>query len=557
MSYIPSTSSFIGASTREVHVGNVPNAYPTMEAALAAVAALSPPPSSTLPVAIIVHAGTYSPASAAWQIPSYVSVVGVSGSTTTFLSATYDLFSVQGDSVFFGNFHISGQNNPALAAFRLNGHSYVNIDNVGMWNGGSSSQKFVAQTGSTWTQHSITNCFYDSGVTTSYVCEFLNTSGSPRFCDVEIDAMFGDTWSAGASGGGFYLSNVQDVRFKNSKIRTAAGSTGIRLVVSGSWVEIDTVTSVLQGGSYGNLFNGDAGTLARMAYCDGTTGGSATIVVVGGLTGPQGIQGNPGVPGPAGPSSGLTTAYDLDLSTLTPATYNTDGIKTIDGRAAWRLFNSNHGQLIALNDGTHAGLYTRDSTYPASNYGTGYDGPRWTVGLFDVAGLSPRYPIEQWVWYMFSQPHVPNANYEFAYFGISLLPGADVDTGHNVPVIESARGYSTGLTTITEWQKTSTVVSNPSGVTPPLTTDDVYVFRILPGGSIEIYSGASVAGAWPTIGSLSYCGQVHYFNPVQGFASEAQALNAAWQWAAVFSCASSNAAGNSDMLLKKFKAAYR
>jgi hypothetical protein len=245
------------------------------------------------------------------------------------------------------------------------------------------------------------------------------------------------------------------------------------------------------------------------------------------------------------------------LSTLAPATFNTDGIKTLDSRAAWRLKNSANGQLIALNDGTHAGLYTRCSTFNSVNYGTTYNGPRWVVGLNDLCGLPPRDCVEQWVWYMFSQPHTPNANYEYAYFGIAALPGADTDTAHVIPVFELARGYSNALATIAEWQKDSTVNQAPAGTTLPLVTDDVYAFRILANMEIEAYSGISSAGAWPNITALRYVGRARYFSAVQGYLTDAPAVAQSFQWAAVFSVAQSNTVGASDSLLKKIKVLYR
>lgn len=548
---------FVSPNTREIHVGDIADCLPTMEAALAAVALLDPAPSASNPVSIVVHSGSYSPASEAWAIPAYVAINGAEGSWVAFSSDTYDLFSVQGDGVNFNNFHILASTNAARTAFLFNGHSFVNIDKVGMWGGAGKLQRFIYQTGSTWHQHSISNCFYDSGIVTGNVVEFNNT-GSNRFVDVEIEALFGDSWSAGASGFGFYLNNVQDVRFKNCKIRTASASTCVRLVGAGSWVELDTVTSVIFTGSYGKLFNGDAGTSARIAYCDGQTAGSATITTVGGLTGPDGPQGPPGPVGnvgPGGPAVGLTTALDLDLAAQTQASFTTDGTKTIAGINAFRLSNSNHGQNIALNNG--AGLYTRCSTFNSVNYGTTYNGPRWTVGLKDLTGVDLRDAIEQWVMFMFSQPHTPNANYEYAYLGLSVLPGADSDTNHSQPVVELGRGFSTSLGTLVEWQSGATVNQNPAGCSVPATTDDVYAFRILNNKRIETYCGQSSDGAWPSINNLKFVAAADYWSATQGFSTTQNAHATSLQWAAVLSTAQSNTVGASDLLLKKLKVLYR
>lgn len=549
---VTGASKFLSPSTREIHVGNVANAYATLEAALVAVDNLVPAASSANPVAVIVHPGEYTPANTL-VIKSGVGIIGVDGGLVG-ISGAFDIFSIAGDDVYFANFHSITANAPSTFVFKCNDHNYINISNVGQWRNGTNIQGFLEQVGSGWHQLSMGRCLVDSRVVNTFAIRLI--ANTARYVDVEIDDCFIDAWYAGASGGCFEVQFCQDLRFFKSKIRCAPSGTGVAVSGAGAWIEMQAVAGVKADGSYGNLLNVGAGASARYAYCDGTTTGAGTITVIGGSTVP-GPPGPAGPQGPAGPAAGLTTAYDLDLSTLAAATYNSDGVKTLDGRAAWRLKNAANGQLIALNDGTHAGLYTRCSTFNSTNYGTGYNGPRWVIGLNDLCGVNPRDCTEQWVLYMFSQPHVPNANYEYAYFGISALPGADTDTNHSTSVFELARGYSNGLTTIAEWQKDSTVNQAPSGTTLPLTTDDVYAFRILANDTIEAYSGASVAGAFPAVTALRYVGRAKYLTQVQGYVTDGPVRDQNFQWAAVLSIAQSNTVGASDMLLKKIKILYR
>ena len=554
------SSAFVSPSTREIHVGDVPNAYATMELALAAASALAVPVSQAHPLTIVVHPGDYSPAAGPWAIPAGLGVVGTDGGLVGFSSAD-DIFDIQGDTVFFSDFHVRATHAPTKAIFRCNGHNYINISNVGLWRNGNNIQLYLVQSGNAWVQMSLGNCLIDA-YGGGYSCTFTNTSGAARYVDVEISNVFADAWNASSSGGIFQVQGCQDFRIKNSKIRVGSGGHGISLekfgVTGTPWVELFSVTSILQGASVGELLKTEAGTDARWAFCDGARTIGGTITVVGNGTADPGPQGPAGPTGPAGPASGLTTAYDLDLSTMGgPTAYSTDGIKTIDGRAAFRLSNSNHGQLIALNDGTHAGLYMRCSTFNSVNYGTTYNGPRFTIGLADLCGVKPRDTSEQWVWLMFSQPHAPNANYEYAYLGVSALPGADTDTAHATPVFDMLRGYTAGVTTQVEWQKGTTVTQNPTGVVPPLTTHDVYAFRIVGNEIIEAYAGTSAAGAWPALSDLVYIGRALYSTQAQGFDVDAAKLSPAFQWAAVISLAQSNTVGACDVLLKKLKVLYR
>lgn len=548
-------------TAREFHVGSACE-YTTIDGAITAINALAPGLDWNHRAIIVLHEAYYE-----WTtpktVPGLVTVKGVSKGSVTLYNGTSDMFVSGGPDIYFEDFLVEGSASTG-AVFNLNGKSRQHIRNVDMLGGGGAdTQKFITQSGNSWGTLFIEHCVLNSYRTSGYLIELLNTSGTCRYIDTEINDVFSDTYSMSATGGSFLLEAVQDVRFRGCRVRGTPGTRCIyldRAAAGGTaWMELQG-SAFCKGDDVGNApyaFVSTAGTAVRLANCDAPTytAGGTCEVIGAGVPGPAGPQGNPGIQGPGGPAVGLTTAYDIDLSTLPNQSFSSDGLKTIDSRAAWNLVNSNHGQLIALNDGTHAGLYTRCSAFASANYAGTYNCPRWVVGLNDLCGVNPRDSVEQWVMFMHSQPHTPNANYEYAYFGVGIMPGAEIDTNHTYPVFELMRGYTDSLKVAVEWQKT-TVTQNPSGVVLPATTRDVYAFRIVGNNEVQAYAGSSVGGAWPDISALVFVARA-FFAPPQGLSAEFSGNSNLFQWAAVINVASSNTAGASDVLLKKIKVLYR
>ena len=271
----------------------------------------------------------------------------------------------------------------------------------------------------------------------------------------------------------------------------------------------------------------------------------------------------PGTPGPPGADGGaVALLYAVDFSTLPAANLLTggDATKTIDGKAAWALKGSAKAQAVALNDGTHAGLYIRDATVASDYNGATIDGPRFFVGLSDLTGRKWQELNEIFAMVMFSQPHTPNANYQGARIGVKVIP----DAAENGISYHAVRAYVNGLVDIVEIRSgnsSANLSTVYNGFTVPAITDDVIAFRILNNVFLEIYSGASVEGAFPAVSALKLSALCQF----AGFNSGAQTYqpnllniasgaSASLQFALMFICsASGDASGESDLLIKKLQ----
>jgi len=125
------------------------------------------------------------------------------------------------------------------------------------------------------------------------------------------------------------------------------------------------------------------------------------------------------------------------------------------------------------------------------------------------------------------------------------------------------RAYVDGLVYIVEQHYgtgTTNLSTSYNGLVVPPTSDDVVAVRILANNLIEIYSGASVAGAFPAVHDLklSAVAQMVNFNAVGGYQQAYPGVPAAQsnalQWAFMFACsASTDTSGTSDLLIKKLQ----
>ena len=99
---------------------------------------------------------------------------------------------------------------------------------------------------------------------------------------------------------------------------------------------------------------------------------------------------------------------------------------------------------------------------------------------------------------------------------------------------------------------------------PPAITDDVYAFRIISNQFVELYSGASVSGAFPPISALKLTCVINFLGPnVTTYPPGIQLPTVAnlssdvMQWALLVAILESGTSGNSDLLLQKMKILYR
>lgn len=258
---------------------------------------------------------------------------------------------------------------------------------------------------------------------------------------------------------------------------------------------------------------------------------------------------------PSGGGDSLPVLYEVDLSALPAADLMTggDGAKTIGGKV-WNLKNTAQAQAVALADGMHAGLYLRCAAVASDYYAGVVDAPRFVVGLDDLHGKTNRELIEQWVLVMFSQPHIPDANYQGCRIGAKLLPDVG-DAGRSVHL---CRAFNDGLVDTLECRSGGGTVNLYGSVVVPPVTDDVLAFRLLAGYIVEIYSGRSLAGDFPTVSSLKLATiqQFASYNQSPGLSLAFDGISdlARLRWALLIACsASTDASGNSDLLIHRLK----
>lgn len=221
------------AAGRVYHVGQGANMYATLAAAVTAINAASPAPSTTNRVVIMVWPGKYTMTSTV-TVPSYVGIKGVSKGLVQFQNNTTDMFTCSGNN-WFEDFLVEGGTLSSVYAFNCNNTDKNHIRRVDMLNnGGTSVQKFLKQVGSTWKILFIEDCVVDYYATSGYAVLLHNNGAAARYCDTIINNVFFDAYQLTGYGGSFQLKGVQDVRFRNSTIRGAATyNSGIRHELSG------------------------------------------------------------------------------------------------------------------------------------------------------------------------------------------------------------------------------------------------------------------------------------------------------------------------------------
>jgi len=250
-------------------------------------------------------------------------------------------------------------------------------------------------------------------------------------------------------------------------------------------------------------------------------------------------------------SNAFVTAYSVDYTGLAGLNLLTggDGTKTIDGKT-WTLVNSANLQTAYINDGTHAGLYLRCNTNNSLNGNTSLTGGQLYTSSYnlnsvlDTAGWS-----ELRIWFLITQPHAPNANYEYAQAAfVGWNSGA---WGYaNIDRFTNAFGYNggrfAGSASVTY---TAGVTTYRGGTTSNPQNYDVMMFRVS-AGVVDAYYGTSSGGSFP--GYLTLLPAMHA-SRLSGSAIQTT-LDVPVVWMSVIS---GNTAGASDMLVKKLLVEYR
>ena len=229
---------------------------------------------------ILVHPGKYI-TTATLTLPAWCTLKGASKGAVQFQNDTTDLFTCSGNN-FFEDFLIEGGTLSTTYAFECNNTSGIHIRNVDMLNnGGTSTQKFLNQSGATWSVLFIERCVIDYYFTSGYAISLTNSGAAARFCDVIINDLFLDSYQLTGFGGGIRVQGCQDVRVKRSTIRGAATwNTGIRLNLNGvtGTPRVKVFNSDLEGGIA--LFN-EAGTefILGAVVTDGSESFSGTKTI--------------------------------------------------------------------------------------------------------------------------------------------------------------------------------------------------------------------------------------------------------------------------------------
>lgn len=238
------------AAARVYHVGQYGGMYASVDAALTAINAASPAPSSTNRVVILVWPGKYITSSTIAP-PVYVGIRGISKGLVQFQNDTTDLFTLSGNN-WLENFVVEGSSTSSVYAINCNNSSKCYIRNIDLSdNGGTARQKFLKQSGNSWTDLYLEHLVLSYYGTSGYAVLLENTAATARDVATEINDIFSDANQLTNYGGSFQIRGVQNARFRSCQIRGAATyNTGIRFELGGvtGLPEMDIRQSYLGGG---------------------------------------------------------------------------------------------------------------------------------------------------------------------------------------------------------------------------------------------------------------------------------------------------------------------
>jgi hypothetical protein len=255
-------------------------------------------------------------------------------------------------------------------------------------------------------------------------------------------------------------------------------------------------------------------------------------------------SGNWSVPPGTGGGSSFTTAYSVDFAGLAAQNLKASGDSTytIDGKS-WTTLNTANATTLYLNDGTHAGLYVRCSATYTIESGTSRNSPMIMVPIGTLSNTLATNSNwrEAWAWVLFSQPHTPNANYEFGWAGVVMSPFSFSSPYQRVHI---QRGWSTSLLI-----QGSALNNSTTAYTNAYSTSyDVFVLRMTGVDHVELLVGTSSGGGFPARSTLT---------PIGMFAVNSVLTASAASWTILLGAFSGNTAGASDILFKKLLLEYR
>lgn len=213
-------------------VGNADWMYPSITAALVAVAARVPAPAADDRVTVLVTPGHYV-STAGYAVPSWVSVVGLDRDTVLLENTTTSLFTPSGDDCSMGKFTVLGAPTTSLWAFELGDLSRVRVHDVNMpVNDGDNAQGFLSQSGSTWTGLACENCVVNSDRETPgdrFLIDLENTSGDARIVDSTVKGLDVQMLNLSGTDGIMRCLGTIAMRVEDSELIGGSDCTGFRL----------------------------------------------------------------------------------------------------------------------------------------------------------------------------------------------------------------------------------------------------------------------------------------------------------------------------------------
>ena len=356
-------------------------------------------------------------------------------------------------------------------------------------------------------------------------------------------AAVGDQLYVSAAVAGSATKNPPTIAIKVGIVLFAYNSGGVEYANIVPSEASTTSSAIPDPTAKGDLITHDGASSVILPV--GTVNGQ--ILVVNSLA-PTGIAWQTPSPGGA-----FTTAYEVDFSTLggpTNLATGGDGTKTIDGKT-WNLLNSASASSVYLNDGTHSGLYIRCSTANTLNSGANLTGPQMYAKFTDLA---PALLLANWsearIWFKFTQPHTPNADFEYAHLGFVEWNALVAYGATSINRFNIVNGYATGAVFEGKGYFTyaGAATTNRGGLAAPVTYQDIAMIWVKD-GVVELYFGVDSGGALPPATDMVFAARGSRVGT-----AVMQTPDTPMVW---FSATPNNTAGNSDLLVERLKIEYR
>jgi hypothetical protein len=224
--------------------------YPTIQAAVAAINAQRPSPTTSQDFVVIrVWPGRYdTTAVGTIDLPAYVGVeaaiqAGIFGAAVVNLrNDSADFFRLTGSNVVLHGLRFGASATAGVVAINGNDQSQVRITRCDVSHDGGNPGLFIKQSGNNWSILLIEDCTIDCAHLSGYAVDLADPTGAARVVDVEISNAFWDCHHLTSAGGVLQVTRCLDVRVKNSKLRGTGAihgnhCTGINSL-TGSGLEI-------------------------------------------------------------------------------------------------------------------------------------------------------------------------------------------------------------------------------------------------------------------------------------------------------------------------------